>query len=116
MEDLVKEWGFDSSTEEMIVTIPKLINAQEISNALTPYYSPNAFRQGLDIVTIFRFNIEANGELSNCIQTNGVEGRAYAMPACKVLLERGQFAPARTEGEQSVRSYLVLPITFGIDR
>lgn len=111
LADLVRKWGYDAAWQASIAALPKPVgNTQS-------WVSPNAYpvdalRARLAGRVRIRMDVSPSGKPTGCVVQAAFSDPAFAEVACKAIMDRAEFEPARNKGGDPVASYWSETILF----
>lgn len=92
-ERLVAAWGYDPAIRTRLARGPELTNASSIREQVR--YPANLLINRVSRIVHFRVKVDAEGKASDCVvQSNRTDQQTFR-DACRLLVNTGQFAPAR---------------------
>lgn len=101
---LVESWGLDPAEQANLTSLPKpLSNPGEW--VVSKDYPKEALQSGQQAMTSFRMIVGADGLPESCNIQSATAGAGFRETACRAVMRRARFEPARDAQGNPRRSY-----------
>jgi TonB family protein len=111
VDGVLKQWGIDTAALSALQRQPELLEQRWYRPS---DYPKQAFRNGMSGTVVLKFQVDAEGRVSNCTAVASPDHDAFDEDSCELLTKRARYRPALDSSGRPVAVTMVTDMEWSI--